>query len=55
MAPAGAAAEKSRTDTVAAYGGKYIAAVEGSILIGEGGIYGTIGGRNGIELQEMLR
>jgi hydrogenase small subunit len=45
MAPAGDAAEKSRLDTMAAYPNGYIAVVEGSIPVGAGGAYCTIGGK----------
>ena len=45
MAPAGTAAEKSRTDTIAAYPKGYIAVVEGAIPLAENGIYCTVGGR----------
>ncbi len=46
MAPAGAAAEKSRTDTIGAFPGGYIAVVEGSIPIAENGVYCAVGGRS---------
>jgi len=45
MAPAGRAAEKSLSDTVAAYPGQYIAIVEGAVPVAEGGTYCLIGGR----------
>jgi hydrogenase small subunit len=45
MAPAGVHAEKSKDDTMAAYHGKYICVVEGSIPVGENGAYCTIAGR----------
>jgi hydrogenase small subunit len=45
MAPAGDAAEKSLADTIAAYPNGYIAVVEGSIPVGQGGAYCTIGGK----------
>lgn len=50
MAPAGKAAEKSLSDTVAQYKGKYLAVVEGSIPLSAGGIYCTIGGRTAIDI-----
>ncbi|HEX6543380.1 MAG TPA: hydrogenase small subunit [Ktedonobacterales bacterium] len=50
MAPAGKAAEKSLSDTVAQYKGKYLAVVEGSIPLNAGGIYCTIGGRTAIDI-----
>ena len=45
MAPSGTAAEKSRTDTMAAFPKGYIAVVEGAIPTAENGIYCTVGGR----------
>jgi hydrogenase small subunit len=45
MAPAGDAAEKSRLDTMAAHPNGYIAVVEGSVPVGGGGVYCTIGGK----------
>jgi hydrogenase small subunit len=45
MAPAGTAAEKSLTDTMAAFPRGYIAVVEGAIPLAENGIYCTVGGR----------
>ena len=45
MAPAGTAAEKSRTDTIAAFPKGYIAVVEGAVPTAENGIYCTVGGR----------
>jgi hydrogenase small subunit len=45
MVPSGHAAEKSLEDTVKNEKGKYIAVVEGSIPLAEGGVYCTIGGR----------
>ncbi len=54
MAPAGTAAEKSRTDTIAAYPKGYIAVVEGAIPLAENGIYCTVGGRTfGSIVQEV--
>jgi hydrogenase small subunit len=50
MAPAGKAAEKSLSDTIAQHRGKYIAVVEGSIPLGADGVYCTIGGRTAIEI-----
>ncbi|OGO57308.1 MAG: hydrogenase [Chloroflexi bacterium RBG_16_72_14] len=46
MAPAGTAAERSRSDTVGAFPGAYIAVVEGGIPVAEGGVYCAIGGRS---------
>jgi hydrogenase small subunit len=45
MAPAGAAAEKSRAATMQSYPNGYIAIVEGAIPVAEDGIYCTVGGR----------
>lgn len=45
MAPSGAAAEKSMTDTIAQYPNGYILVVEGSIPLADGGVYCMIGGR----------
>ena len=45
MASAGRAAEKSLSDAVAAYPGKYIAIVEGAIPLADGGIYCLVGGK----------
>jgi hydrogenase small subunit len=50
MAPSGAAAEKSVADTIKQYPGKYLAIIEGSVPLNEGGIYCTIGGRSAIDL-----
>jgi hydrogenase small subunit len=50
MAPAGRAAEKSLSDTVAQYKGKYLAVVEGSIPLGADGSYCTIGGRTALDI-----
>jgi hydrogenase small subunit len=46
MAPAGEAAEKSRTDTMAAFPKGYIAVVEGGIPLAENGVYCAVGGRS---------
>jgi hydrogenase small subunit len=45
MAPAGLQAEESRIQTMEKYPGGYIAVVEGSVPMADGGIYCTIGGR----------
>ncbi len=45
MAPSGAGAEKSLADVLANHKGQYIAIVEGSIPVKDGGIYCTINGR----------
>jgi hydrogenase small subunit len=50
MVPSGKAAEKSLQDTVTQQKGKYLAVVEGSIPLADGGIYCTIGGRSALEI-----
>lgn len=50
MAPAGQAAEKSLMDTVRNEKGKYLAVVEGSIPLKDGGVYCTIGGRTALDM-----
>jgi hydrogenase small subunit len=50
MVPSGKAAEKSLSDTVAQYKGHYLAVVEGSIPMADGGIYCTIGGRTALDI-----
>jgi len=50
MAPSGTAAERSLTDTVAAYGGRYVVVVEGSIPNAANGTFCTIGGRSFLEV-----
>lgn len=45
MAPSGTAAEKSRTDAVSAYKGKYVVVVEGSVPGAADGTFCTVGGR----------
>jgi hydrogenase small subunit len=50
MAPAGKAAEKSLMDTVRNEKGKYLAVVEGSIPLKDGGVYCTIGGRTALDI-----
>ena len=45
MAPAGAAADLSRTTTMEKYPGGYLAIVEGGIPTADGGVHCTIGGR----------
>jgi hydrogenase small subunit len=50
MAPAGAQATKSLEDVVKNERGKYIAIVEGSIPMAEGGVYGCIGGRTMLDI-----
>lgn len=50
MAPAGKQAEKSLMDVVKNHKGKYIAVVEGSIPLKDGGVYCCVGGRTAVEL-----
>jgi hydrogenase small subunit len=50
MVPSGKAAEKSLNDTVASERGKYLAVVEGSIPLANGGAYCTIGGRSALSI-----
>lgn len=50
MAGSGHAAEKALHDVVKNQKGKYIAIVEGSIPIKDGGIYCTIGGRTALDI-----
>ncbi len=52
MAPAGTAAEKSLQDTIAQQKGQYLAIVEGSIPLADGGVYCTIGGRTAIDIAQ---
>lgn len=50
MAPAGKQAEKSLMDTVKNLKGKYIAVVEGSIPMKDGGVYCCIGGKSALDI-----
>jgi hydrogenase small subunit len=50
MAPAGKAAEKSKTDVIKNLKGKYIAIVEGAIPMKDGGIYCTISGHSALDI-----
>lgn len=50
MAPSGHAAEKSRTDAMAKYKGKYILVCEGAIPTAEGGVFGKVGGLTMLDL-----
>jgi len=50
MAPAGKAAEKSKTDVVKNLKGKYIAIVEGAIPMKDGGIYCTVSGHSALDI-----
>ncbi len=48
MAPAGRMAEKSLMDTIEQMPGKYIAVVEGSIPMADGGVYCTVAGQTAL-------
>ncbi len=50
MAPAGAQARKSLMDVVKNEKGKYIAIVEGSIPLNDGGVYCCVGGRTAVDI-----
>lgn len=50
MVPSGHQAEKSLTDTVAKYKGKFICVVEGAIPTADGGIYCKIGDRTAMDI-----
>ena len=50
MVPAGKQAEKSLADVVKNKKGKYIAIVEGSIPLKDGGVYCCVGGRSAIDI-----
>jgi hydrogenase small subunit len=54
MAAAGKQAEKSLMDVVKNHKGKYIAIVEGSIPLKDGGIYCTIGGRSAVDIAKEV-
>lgn len=54
MAPAGAQAEKSLSDVVKNHKGKYIAVVEGSIPLKDGGVYCCIGGKSAVEIAKEV-
>jgi hydrogenase small subunit len=54
MAPSGAGAEKSRTDTIAKYKGKYLAIVEGSIPTKDNGVYCMIGGKTALSIAKEV-
>jgi hydrogenase small subunit len=49
MAPAGKQAEKSLVDAMKNHKGKFVAVIEGSIPMKEGGIYCCVGGRTALE------
>jgi hydrogenase small subunit len=50
MAAAGHQAEEAKAQAIEAHRGKYIAIVEGSIPVGEGEAYCTIGGRSALDI-----
>jgi hydrogenase small subunit len=54
MAPAGKQAEKSLEDTVKNQKGQYIAVVEGSIPLGDNGVYCCIGGKSAIDIAKEV-
>ena len=54
MVPSGFMAEKSRADTLQAYGGQYICVVEGSIPTANNGAYCTIGGRTALSIVQEV-
>lgn len=54
MAPAGKNAEKSLMDVVHNQKGKYIAVVEGSIPLKDGGVYCTVGGRAAVDIAKEV-
>ena len=54
MAAAGHQAEKAKWDAVEKYKGKYIAVVEGSIPMKDGGVYCTIAGETALEVARKV-
>lgn len=54
MAAAGHQAEQAKADLVKAHRGKYIAVVEGSIPVGAGGAYCTVGGRTAQDIAKEV-
>jgi hydrogenase small subunit len=54
MVPAGKQSEKSLMDVVKNQKGKYIAVVEGSIPLKDGGVYCTIGGRSAVDIAKEV-
>jgi [NiFe] hydrogenase small subunit len=50
MAPSGHNAEKSLTDAMAKYKGKYILVCEGAIPTADGGVYGKVAGRTMLDI-----
>ena len=54
MAAAGHQAEKAKHDAMEKYKGKYIAVVEGSIPMKDGGVYCTIGGESALNIARKV-
>ena len=54
MVPAGAGAEKSRSDTIKKFAGQYICVVEGAIPTGMNGYFCTIGGRTALSIAQEV-
>lgn len=54
MAPAGKQAEKSLYDVVKNQKGKYIAVVEGSIPLKDGGVYCCVGGKSAVDIAKEV-
>jgi len=54
MAPAGKQAEKSLMDVVKNQKGKYIAVVEGSIPLKDGGVYCCVGGKSAVDIAKEV-
>jgi hydrogenase small subunit len=53
MAGAGEQAELSLSDTIQKYAGQYVAIVEGSIPVADGGVYCTIRGRTALSIAQQ--
>ena len=54
MAAAGHQAEQAKNDAIEKYKGKYIAVVEGSIPMKDGGVYCTIGGESALNIARKV-
>ncbi len=54
MAAAGHQAEEAKHQAMEKYKGQYIAIVEGSIPIGDGGVYCTVGGESAVEITKKV-
>jgi hydrogenase small subunit len=50
MAASGEAAEKARADAIRENYGKYVVIVDGSVPMGDGGVYSCSGGRSAVEI-----